>query len=370
MAQLKYKTRGNCNPQGLPRVYFCCHPLDFEIYFENISQEILGKQNCAIYFDTQPDKSLDTEQLLADLKQMQLLVMPVTSRLLNTPNRALDIEFHYALQEHIPVLPLLQEAGLENLFNIKCGNLQFLDKTAHDETAIRYEEKLDKFLSSILIGDELAAKIRAAFDAYVFLSYRKKDRRYAQELMHLIHKNDFCQDIAIWYDEFLTPGENFNDAISNALKKCKLFALAVTPNLVCETNYVMTTEYPMARNEGKTILPIEIVPTDKNELATKFIGIPPCTSAFNELELTGALTTSLRNIAMRENDKDPQHNFFIGLAYLTGIDVEVDREKAFHLIEHAAQMDLPEAIIKLVQMYRDGEGIARDYEKAIIWQKS
>ena len=50
--------------------------------------------------------------------------------------------------------------------------------------------------------------------------------------MRLIHKNEFCRDIAIWYDEFLTPGENFNDAIKEALQKSGLFVLTVTPNLV------------------------------------------------------------------------------------------------------------------------------------------
>lgn len=369
MAQLTCKTRGGCNPQGLPRVYFSCHPQDLDTYFERISQEILEKQNCAIYYDTQLDQPFDREQLLSDLNQMQLFVMPVTARLLRSRSRALEVEFAFAMEEHIPVLPLMQEPGLEQLFDEKCGDLQFLDKNLQDETAISYEEKLEKYLSSVLVGDELAAKIRGAFDAYVFLSYRKKDRRYAQELMRLIHKNEFCRDIAIWYDEFLTPGENFNSAISDALNKSHLFALAVTPNLVRETNYVMTTEYPMARQAGKPILPMEMVPTNRRELTEKYTGIPPCADAHNTAELAAALTAGLRNVAIRENDQDPQHNFFIGLAYLAGVDVEVDRDKSLALIEGAADGGLPEAIKKLVEMYRNGEGVARDYEKGITWQK-
>lgn len=92
--------------------------------------------------------------------------------------------------------------------------------------------------------------------------------------MRLIHKNKFCRDIAIWYDEFLKPGENFNDSIKEALQKSNLFVLAVTPNLVNETNYIMTTEYPMAQQEGKPILPVELVTTDHKELAEKYEGIP------------------------------------------------------------------------------------------------
>lgn len=219
--------------------------------------------------------------------------MPITTKLLCSQNVALDIEFKFALENHIPVLPLMQERGLEELFNLKCGDLQFLDEHNNDSTAISYTEKLEKYLASVLIGDELAAKIRAAFDAYVFLSYRKKDRKYAQELMHLIHKNDFCRDIAIWYDEFLTPGENFNDSIKEALQKSGLFVLTVTPNLINEPNYVMTTEYPMAKQDGKLILPAELVPTDREQLSEKYEDIPQPADAHNEAELSEALLASI-----------------------------------------------------------------------------
>ncbi len=366
--RLKYKTRGEQIPQGIPKVFYCCHPKDFDRFFESVSDEILAKQNCAVFYDSTPDAERD-EQFFLDLKQMQLFVMPVTSELLYIENTALSELFPFAIENHIPVLPLMQESGLDKVFNEKCGDLQFLDKNVNDATAISYDEKLEKYLSSVLIGDEMAEKIRNAFDAYIFLSYRKKDRKYAQELMKLIHKNDFCRDIAIWYDEFLTPGENFNDSIKAAFEKSGLFVLAVTPNLVNEVNYVMTTEYPMAREAGKLILPAELVETDKNLLAEKYEGIPECTDAYNDEMLSSALLESVKNIALKENDKNPEHNFFIGLAYLGGVDVEVDHEKAVELITFAAEHNVVEAIDKLVEMYRTGYGVERDYLKAIEWQE-
>ncbi|MBQ9745277.1 MAG: toll/interleukin-1 receptor domain-containing protein, partial [Clostridia bacterium] len=368
MSKLNFKTRGGASPQGKPRVWFCAHAGDYKAFLAPICEEILAKQNCAIYYDEEPAAAFDEESFFADLSQMNLFVMPVTARLLAGGGRALDVEFHYAVEHHIPVLPLMQEQGLEELFNKKCGDLQFLDKNNRDVTAISYDEKLEKYLSSILIGDEMAAKVRAAFDAYIFLSYRKKDRKYAQELMRLIHANEFCRDIAIWYDEFLTPGENFNDSIAEALAKSKLFALAVTPNLVNEKNYVMTVEYPEAVKAGKKILPAELVPTDRAELAVKYENIPKCTDARDSEALASTLANALENIALKENDTDPEHNFFIGLAYLGGIDVEVDHARAKALIEGAAEEGLPEAMEKLVAMYRSGEGVAKDYEKAIEWQ--
>lgn len=365
---LKYKTRGMSNPQGKPRVYFCCHEEDFVRYFEPVSDEILKKQNCAIWYYDDFQSEAD-EQFYEDLKQMQLFVMPVTWKLLYQENRAIDIEFKFAVENHIPVLPLMQESGLEKRFNERCGEIQFLDKNERDLTAISYEDKLEKYLSMVLVGDELAAKIRAAFDAYVFLSYRKKDRKYAQELMRLIHKNEFCRNIAIWYDEFLTPGENFNESIKEALLKSGLFVLAVTPNVVNEINYIMTIEYPMAKEVGKPIVPAELVPTDKEALAEKYEGIPACTDAHDEELLSEALLEAVKKIAIRENDHSPEHNFFIGLAYLDGVDVEIDHERALKLIISSAEAGLMEAIDQLITMYNSGKGVNRDYEKTIKWRE-
>lgn len=367
---INYKTRGMSAPQGKPKVYFCCHPEDFEVYFGPISEEILSFQNCAIWYSDAD--ALFNEEYQVELRQMQLFVMPITTKLLTTPNRALDKEFPFATRDfgnHIPVLPILVEGGLDEIFNKKCGDLQFLDRTVHTSAAISYKEKLDKYLSSVLIDDELASKVRAAFDAYIFLSYRKKDRKYIQELMQLIHQNDFCRDVAIWYDEYLTPGEDFNAGITIFLQKSDLFVLVVTPNLLEDGNYVMCYEYPVARNFEKPILPVEMLPTDSEVLKQKYDGIPNSVRTDNRDHFSAALLDSLRHIALRKNDTDLQHNFFIGLAYLGGIDVEVDYGRAVKLITETADAGLPEAMKKLVDMYRTGTGVGRDYRTAICWQE-
>lgn len=363
------KTPGNSNPQGKARVWFTGHPAELNIFCEDIFSDIWKVQNCAIYQDAEPASDFEPEELFHELEQMQLIVIPVTSRFLYQKSRARDLELPFAVEHHIPVLPLLQEPELETAFNEQCGNLQLLNKYETDPTALPYAEKLKRFLSTVLVGDELAKKVRAAFDAYVFLSYRKKDRRYAQELMRLIHKNDFCRDIAIWYDEFLTPGEDFNEAIADAMKKCSVFTLAVTPNIVEPGNYVMMLEYPEAKRSDKPVLPVELIPTEKEMLNESFPQLPPCTDAYDEQALSAALLHTVQRLAIRENDRDPEHNFFIGLAYLNGIDVEVDRSRACELITGAAEENLPEAMEKLIGMYRSGEGVARSYHTALSWQE-
>lgn len=360
---LTYRTRENFPPQGLPKVLFTAHPSDYVPCLPRISDEILHLQNCAIYYDETPTAPWDVQELEAMLSGMQLLVIPVTARFLREPNRTRETELPFALKHHIPVLPLLQEPGLENEFSDLCGDMQLL---AREDVAApvnvmagqvrSYEEKLRGFLDSVLVSDNTAELIRQEFDAYVFLSYRKKDRAEAQRLMKLIHENDFCRDVAVWYDEFLVPGENFTEGIRAALEKSRLFALNVTPNLLEEGNYVATVEYPQAGESGKPVLPVRMADTDEGRLREMYRGLPECVEPEG---LPEALRRELEGADLRKNDRDPMHNYLIGLAYLNGVDVEPDPARGLELLEIAAE-ELPQAADKLSDMYYTGQGITRD----------
>lgn len=187
-----YKTRGNSSPKDKPRVYFTCHPDDFERYFEKICEDIFKTHDCTVYYTDDMNADLSDENNLVDLERMNLFVIPVTFRLLTQPNRAMDSDFRFAMGKHIPVLPMMMEPGIDEFYSKpdKFGELQYMDPYSQDLTAISYEEKLKKYLESVLISDELVQRVRKAFDAYIFLSYRKKDRAYANELIDLYFEMD------------------------------------------------------------------------------------------------------------------------------------------------------------------------------------
>ena len=365
---MNIKAKNNINVHDKPKVFFVSHPNDFDKYFETIANDILSTNNCAIYYYDNELVSQESDWK-SDLFEINLIVIPITHDFLFEHCLAFDI-YTYAQNESIPVLPIMVEPGLEKIFNSVCGEKQFLDKTDNDPTSIPYSKKLSDYLSVVLIGDELAKKVREAFDAYVFLSYRKKDRKHAQKLMKAIHQNEFARDIAIWYDEFLQPNENFNDAIREALLKSDLFALAVTPNLINEENYVVSEEYPAAVTAKKQILPVELVYTDQKLLNKKFEGLPNCVS-INDLEtLTEQLIKSLSHIAKQTHSNEPEHNYYIGLAYLHGIDVEIDKNKAVDLITYAAKNGVIDATNELVKMYYYGFYVEKNIPQAIFWQKN
>ncbi len=373
MFEMQYKIRGESENSRKRRVYFTCHPDDFERYFEKISEDIFKSAECVIYYTGDMTEEIPEEDKEIDLGNMNLFVVPVTFRLFSKPNRAMDSDIAYAMEKHIPILPFMMESGIDEFYSKpeKFGELQYINPYSHDLTEISYEEKLKKYLESVLISDETVKRIREAFDAYIFLSYRKKDRKYANELMRIIHAKPECRDIAIWYDEFLTPGESFKENIGRMLSDSKLFTLLVTPNLLEEPdgkpNFVMANEYPEAKKSGMDILPAEMVATDREKLQKKFKGIPECVDPHDEDAFKERLLESISKIAIEANDDDPEHNFLIGLAYLDGIDVEINGERAVELITKAAEAELPEAIKKLVEIYDDGKRVVLDYRKALVW---
>ena len=369
-----YKTYGNSTPDNKPKVYFTCHPQDFDKYFDKVCDDIFSVSNCTIFYTLDMSASLDDENVLVNLERMSLFVIPITFRLLTKPNRSMDFDIRFAKEKHIPILPLMMETGIYEFYKApdKFGELQCLRPYSTDPTEINYKDKLRKHLESVLIDDELASRVRKAFDAYIFLSYRKKDRKLANELIKMIHRNPECEDIAIWFDEFLTPGESFRQSIDRIMKDSCAFALLVTPHILEKRddgtpNFVMGEEYPMAKAYGKPILPAEMEPTDQGLLTIEYPEIPQCIDPKSEEEFRCRLLDSLIGFAKSENNNDPEHNYLIGLAYLEGIDTEIDTEKGLKLITKAAEEGSTEAMDRLFHMYYMGISVTTDYDKAIYW---
>ena len=378
-SEFKFRTKGNANPKGKPRVFFTCHPQDFNRSFEIICTDILATHDCAVYYSEDMSAEIPEDNRETDLERMNLFVIPVTFRLLSQPNRAMDSDYQFAIDKNIPVLPIMMESGIDEFYRQpdKFGDLQYLSPLTREPTEICYEEKLKNYLGMVLISKKSVNRIRTAFDAYVFLSYRKKDRKYANKLMQLIHKQTDLRNIAVWYDEYLTPGEDYQKNIDSMLRNSKLFILLVTPNLLEKSegipNYVMSVEYPNAKSiskkENLRILPVEMEPTDKSELEMYFTDLPDCITFENESSLS-ELLIAFRDIKDHNNMTIPLQNYLIGLAYLNGIDVETDRKRGLLLILDAANSGNTEAINSLYEMYMNGIIVSPDYDEAVAWAES
>lgn len=353
MAKFDYVYDNEQNIKSKPRLYFTCHHLDFDDYFEWVAEDVLEAFDCIIYYTEDMTEELTEENLSVDINRMNLVVVPITKKLLVEPNRAMDVDIPYAIKNGIPVLPLMMEDGIVDIYSQpdKFGEMQFIKPVGLES----YYKKLSDFLLSVLISSEMATKVRSAFAAYAFLSYRKKDRAYADQLMKLIHANPKYLDIAIWYDEFLLPGESFRDNISQALADSRFVILLVTPSLLEDGNFVMTDEYPAARKSGKAILPVEMLPTDRNELSQKYDSLPTSIPAWNGEAIYAMLDDMLANTAIVAEDDDPEHKYLLGVAYMRGIDVEVNRKEGIRLLTEAANAGHLDAMLRLATMVAETE---------------
>ena len=374
MAVLKYKTDGNVDPAGKPRVYFTCHPDDFDECFEKISTDFFNSHSCAIYYKADMSERILDQDKEIELGRSNLFVIPVTQKLLTTPNIAMDDEVHYALEAGIPVLPIIMDNKVNQIYSRadRFGELQYLSPYTLDETGIPYEEKLKKYLKMVLFSDEMVTRIRKAFRAYAFLSYRKKDRYYANELMKLIHTHLECWDTAIWFDEFLTPGESFRMNISRKLEESQVFVLLVTPSILEEPNgkpnFVMAEEYPTACKLAIPILPVEMKQTDREQLDLKYPHLPKCVSATGDL-CREKLMELIPNRPVGYGLSVVERRYLVGLAYLEGIDVEIDRNRGLELLADAADGGSIEAARRMASMHLEGIFVPKDLAKASHWQK-
>ena len=368
MDYLRVRTRGNSDPNGKPRVYFTCHPEDFDQYFDKVCNDLFESQDCAVYYTPDMAGEIPFETGELDLGRMNLFVIPVTHNLLREPNRAMEFDYRFAERNHIPILPLMMEDELDSYYAAKFGERQYIKPFSSDLTEVNYSQKLKNYLDSTIgmINEELVKMIREAFDAYIFLSYRKKDRKLANDLIKKIHSFPGFQGLAVWYDEFIKPGEGFRDYIQQSMDSSRLVLMLVTPNLINEANFVQQEEYPMAMKLGKDVVPAVARITDRRELERQYPGIPGCVNVEDIEQLRRRLSAALSNGA---GAGSPEHDFYMGLAYLFGIDVEVNKELALRFLVSAADAEYELAIEILRTLYTNGDGVAIDYRQALLWAK-
>lgn len=372
-----YRVRGDFSPNGLQKVFFSFYPEDKE-RMEKIADDILDISNCAAWYheDSMTADDINLDDLGMKLQEMKLFVVIVSTNYLANDSLAKNWEYRFAMEHHIPVLPIAVESGLEEYFAAEMnrihegyGDIQLLRSEVTDRTEISYYQKLARDLGAILLENEEVERIKQAFSGKIFLSYRKKDRRYANELMHTIHDIPSLRNVSIWFDEFMSSGEKWSDQIGDALKQSDVFLLLVSPSITEPDNYVIREEYPAARKQDKTIVSV-----GKNEDKSKLPDIEDLRQIFPGLRVlvdgdnADELESVLQEITA-ETESTPETDYLIGLAFFNGIEMERDTEKAISLIVASARQNFPEAVEKLAEMYWKGDGIAVNYENSILWRK-
>ena len=368
--RIKYKglsfcTNGNINPSGKSNIYFCCHPIDFDMYFESIKNEIWTIfPEVVFWYSNQADETEFPELLLQDIRQMNLIIAPITKRFIEENNISRTLILPYAIEHNIAILPLLLEDGIEDEFNNSCGNLQYVKKLTDTH---KYADSLRKYLDSVLLDKEIQTQIESEFSLRLFISYRKVDKGYVSKIQKMIHSETRLRDVAIRYDDYLIPGESFDSNLSKMIEQCDAFIVLITPNLLEEDNYVMNYEYPLAIRMHKRIIPIQVVETDRDRLLHYYENIPNPIRLFEVNNFTEIIQNA--GIKLMTVDDSPRHLYLIGNAYLNGFGVEPDFNRAVSLISEAANNGYIQAYKKLISIYRDGCFTIKVPDKVLYWEE-
>ncbi len=351
------------------RVFCAFHPQN-KAAASKVMKDIISLCDCNVFYYDDGEGPSNELLLQDDLGEMALFVFIVSSDYLFTPCFARECAYDFALSRKIPVLPIMIENGLDEPFNQCMKNLQYilLNNEHFDITSVPYIEKLSNYLMSVITSSEDVKRLRKAFDTSIFLSYRKKDRRFAQELMKRIHDDKACRGVAIWYDEFLVPGEDFNEGIKSELEGSEAFILVVTPSVIEKNNYITVTEYPMAVSMQKNIIPFEMVSTDRDELTKAYPGLSVPFSGIDSNAVHTAIHGIIKQLGAKTLESSDEKSYLMGLAYLKGVYVEKNTDIGASMILQAAENGVEEAAQTAVSMYRTGEGVPLSTENAALWQ--
>ena len=341
------------------KIYLSYYKEDIE-EAKALARRILEKNDAIIYFrDYELYPEVDYEDLLRLISHLQVVVFCITDKYLSSPNNeSYEKEFEYIKENNIPYLPIINSEELVNEYTKKFGDIQYLNINQNDVTAIGVDKKLQDYFNLYIIKDEEYLLAKSAFKYKIFLSYRKKDRVYALDIIDVIHSDENCRNIAIWYDEFLVTGDDFQRSINEKLGESAALLLVVTPNLINEENYVKTVEYKYAYDHQMLVIPVIGKETDVEELKRQFIGIPELIKKENASNKVDG------SIEREKSELDANANFALGIAYLFGVEVEINRKIALEYLLRAAVLNHYNALNFLAKIYRTGNGVVKNFDKA------
>ena len=378
-------TRGNTTGKNKPQAFLLAAPGDAKEsaqLVEMLLDMTIGANLCVWTSDELPDSTQ-----LGQLGDMSLFVLAMTKSLAGEHTEAAAGAVRFCYEHKIPLLPVYyispssatepagsfyRAAGMA--VGDRKGRLELDGPRAASKD---FKEQFARKLHTLVMSDELSEEIRRdAFEKQIFLSYRKIDREQALAVMKAIHDLPLCESLAIWFDDFLIAGQDFNEEILKQLLDSDAFALTVTDHLTeadknGRKNYVQREEWPRAaqsKTEEKRIL-VEAESTDHSKLSQEMD--PPVTGTIPVGDSQALREAIVRARLLDESGQEPtaRQKYLLGMAYLSGIRVEKDEARALRLLNEAADTGCGEAALQLGFMYLARVGVERNNDEALRWKR-
>ncbi len=143
---------------------------------------------------------------------------------------------------------------------------------------------------------------------YLFISYAHRDYEQVYDLIGKMHR----QGYAIWYDEGITPGNEWTDEIARALEHCAAFVLLLSPRSAASEN--VQNEITFALDEKKPVLVVHLEETElrggvRLQLSTRQAILK---YQMPEEEFFPLLTRALENLGVRPGEEAPTASWEAG----------------------------------------------------------
>ena len=360
---LQFKTRGSMITRHQPRVFLSCDYCDTALR-DTVISHLLSHQygiDAVVVYDDGAAPT-DKSDLQDALHECRLLVLVVSSALIAAieQGQALPVAVQLAKDMDLPVVPIAVTAQDLPAITAHLGAVHALAMTQPS-----FFDQLKAMLGQVVVTvRETQAILDKAFSATLFLSYRKKDVTLAREVVHRLHDLYGLESVAVWYDSYLTAGRAFDDEIRQSIDAADAFVLLVTDHLMEPGNYVMTDEYPYARDSGKIIFGVA-----PDGLPAGYRDVFDVDVNLSRYELDGVrqLVPALRG---QDGTLTAEQSYYLGLAYLYGVMVERDPKRGVDLIEDAGDDDGRiglDAMKQMVEVHTQGLAGSTDHYRALLW---
>lgn len=360
---LQHRTRGNAPVKGKQHIFLHADAGDSALR-DRLADLILSTKDgdrYAVFYADGPI-SFDLDFGSADLSPMVLYVPLITAGFMaECPG---SFSFDSIRLKGVSILPVVDDASRMPDFNRRFENAHAISLSMKDP-GYEIGIQLDRLLISPALYDEI---IKDAFTRMLFISYRKKDREQIIRIMKAVRNTKWAAAAAFWFDDYLVPGTDFADGITQAMADSDAVIMAVTPNLPALTdegrkNYVCSEEYPRARNTGRKIIAIEALPTERKQLDDMFGEDFPECIPIDDSERIGEALESVGRAG--EESRDPYVLYLRAMGFLNGIRVEKDPARAIRLLDECAGLGVPEAAYQLAYMYTFGIVVPTDLKAAV-----
>lgn len=342
-------------------------------YFNEIADIILEcYAHYEIFFESEDmalkDKFINQIIDESFIDSCELVVPIITKNFLSGDSKDCRKKLSFAIASEKNILPIVIGDIDESIFNNEFGehHLLYIEDSLFKEKLNHY---INEFFDPYMLVSESPWGGELPSNPSIFLSYRKKDYHKALEILQTIHGIDGFEVLTVWFDQFLIPGENFNDLIEEKLMDAEFVVMCITKNSLEEDNYVSKIEYPLAKKLGKQIVPVVVEEVDVDLLEKLYPEIGPLVNIEDIEDLRLIIKTVVSKLNINLLDKSPAQLGELGHAYLEGKGVERNLELGLKLTREAASLGYPVSCERLgrILLGQYPELVEIDYEEAVKW---